>query len=260
MDNTNSKEYWNEYVAYWEHRVEEANNKKEVKDKTSDDTLLEIYYKKMNVRKNDIFLDYGCGSGRLYKSYRREFGSDNNYYGVDISGVCLQHAEKAYDELKIGENIREIDGLHIPFNNGTFDKIICFGVFDACNQEKIIKELLRVLKVGGTLLLTGKNNQYFSDDQAAAIAETNARKKGHPNYFTDVHGFIKQLTGHGVQIQDSYYFLRRGDFSIDKYEKTIPDIFYEWALFLSKQEENLKEYQQFSNIYSRTFEDEIGKR
>ena len=59
-----------------------------------------------------------------------------NAWKNDILGVCLRYAAKEYVELKIGENMREIDGLHIPCNNGTFDKIICFGVSDACNSEE----------------------------------------------------------------------------------------------------------------------------
>ena len=39
---------------------------------------------------------------------------------------------------------------------------MCFSVFDACSQEETIKELLRILKKDGLILLTGKNNEYFT--------------------------------------------------------------------------------------------------
>ena len=74
-----------------------------------------------------------------------------------------------------------------------FDKIVCYGVFDACFQENAICEMLRILKAGGELLITGKNRYYNEDDGQAIIAEEAARKKGHPNYFTDVNYMLKQL-------------------------------------------------------------------
>jgi SAM-dependent methyltransferase len=236
MDNTNNKKYWDDYVSYWESRVEDANIDKKIKDKTPDDLILEKYYKKLNVSKKEVFLDYGCGSGRLFPIYHNNTeGGYRNYYGIDISRIPLEHARNNYGEINIqGQNLKEFDGINIPFENGYFDKIICFGVFDACNQEKTINELIRVLKVEGLLLVTGKNNNYHQEDSAAAIAELNARKNGFPNHFTDVHNLLGQLKENKVDVVDSYYFLRRGDFANDFFVKELPNIFYEYALILRK--------------------------
>lgn len=251
MDNTNNKLYWNKYVSYWENKVKEANSDENAKDKTSDDLLLEEYYKKLNVKSSDKVLDYGCGFGRLYPIFLSDGGMKQNYFGIDISGISLEHAAGRFKELILNENLKEFDGMTIPFSNNCFDKIICIGVFDACNQEVVIGELLRVLKPEGILLLTGKNNNYCKDDEAAAIAEVNARKKGHPNYFTDVHSLMEQLEDNDVEIVDSYFFLRRGDFPANNFVKVIPDVFYEFALILKKGS-NTKEkvYMPFSHMYS----------
>lgn len=252
MDNTNNKEFWNNYVTYWENRVKETNEGTEVKDRTSDDFILKTYFDKLSIMDTDSLLDFGCGSCRLYPIYREHISDGNdNYLGIDVSGVCLEHAEKMYDGLKVGDNLREFDGMQIPFEPNTFDKIICFGVFDACKQEIIIRELLRVLKIGGRLLVTGKNNRYFADDEAASIAETNARKKEHPNYFTDVHNLSNQLLEHNAKLCETYYFLRRGDFPVNKSVSKIPEIFYEWAYLIEKTEEYKDyEYRIFSDKYS----------
>ncbi|MBD5549019.1 MAG: class I SAM-dependent methyltransferase [Lachnospiraceae bacterium] len=252
MDNTNNKEYWNDYVTYWENRVKDTNEGKEVKDKTNDDSILEAYFEKLDVKKDEVLLDYGCGSGRLYTIYNKEYGKGDNYFGIDVSGVCLEHAQEKNKRLSIGKNLKEFDGLHIPFNDSYFDKIICFGVFDACNQEKVIEELFRVLKKGGRLLITGKNNKYYEDDKAALVAEVNARKKGHPNYFTDVHDFTIQLKQHNVKVLEKYYFLRRGDFPRNQAVQEIPEIFYEWAYIMEKTDQYKDyEYQKFSDKYSK---------
>lgn len=261
MDNTNNKQYWNDYVTYWENRVDETNTRKNVNDKTNSDEILEVYYKKLEVKHSDLLLDYGCGSGRLYPIYKRDAGTrESHYFGIDVSMESLKHAQMKYGELDPDTNLKEFDGIHIPFDNGMFDKIICFGVFDACNQNIVLRELLRVLKSQGKMLLTGKNCRYFFDDEAALIAEMNARKKGHPNYFTNVHFMEEQLKRHNVKLHETYYFLRRGDFPKNIAVTRIPEVFYEWAI-LAEKTENYEdyEYENFSDTYSDTFK-ETGMR
>jgi len=124
LDNTNNKAFWNNYVTYWENRVKETNEGKEVKDRTSDDSVLESYFKQLKVENTDKFLDYGCGSGRLYPIYEKHISEGiNNYIGLDISKVCLEHAAEKYKGLKIGDNLKEFDGIDIPFSDNVFDKI-----------------------------------------------------------------------------------------------------------------------------------------
>ena len=264
MDNTNNKEFWDNYVEYFENKIEEANSDADASDKTMNDITYEEYFKKLSVVKDDNFLDFGCGFGRLYPIYLKCVAETENnriggrYYGIDVSRLTLEHAQKRYSGLRIGENIIEYDGLHIPFADGYFDKIICWGVFDACNQEKIVRELLRVLKAGGRLLLTGKNNRYYPDDDAALVAEKNARKKGHPNYFTDVSCLSRQLLAHNARLIETYYFLKRGDFTKNKAVNEMPERFYEWTFLIEKSEEYSDfEYQKFSDKFSELFgEDE----
>lgn len=252
QDNTNNKDFWNSYVTYWENKVEQANMDENANDKTNDDRILENYFKKLQVDLRDKLLDYGCGSGRLYPIYKNIVGFEaENYVGIDISDVSLEHASKFYAGLEVNKNLFEFDGVHIPFKDNCFDKIICFGVFDACNQELVIRELLRVLKKQGILLVTGKNNRYYVDDEAAAVAEVNARKKGHPNYFTDVYSLMEQLQQHGVVIREKYFFLRRGDFPKNKVASNMPEKFYEWAFLLQKSESYQDyEYDKFSELFS----------
>lgn len=251
MDNTNNKQYWNDYVSYWENKVEEANTEKKTPNITSDDIILETYFNKIKLDGTDVILDYGCGSGRLYPIYNKAKSKKDNYYGIDISKVSLEHAQKKYEGLELGRNLKEFDGLHIPFEDSSFDKIVCFGVFDACIQEVIIKELFRVLKPEGILLLTGKNDKYCDDDKEAIIAEINSRKKGHPNYFTNLPELMKQLKEHNVEIAETYYFLYRGDFPQNKVILEMPEVFYEWALLLRKT----KQYKDYDYI---KFSDEFS--
>lgn len=164
-DNTNNKEYWNEYVSYWENKVKEANTDNKAFDKTSDDMNLERYVSKLEIEENDKVLDFGCGSARLFPIFKDNYYS-SEYIGLDISRICLEHAQEKMIDLEIGKNLFEFDGITIPFESNSFDKIVCFGVFDACNQEIIIQELLRVVKVGG---------EYCSQERINYIAKMTKR-------------------------------------------------------------------------------------
>ena len=257
MDNTNNKAYWENYVSYWKDKVCMANENGKANDKTIDDAILMNYIKKLNLDSRDVFLDFGCGFCRSYPCYREIVGETDCYYGVDITEAPLRLAEELYPVLKNNERLKTYDGILIPYDDESFDKIICFGVFDACNQEVILKGLLRILKVNGELLLTGKNNLYNKDDEGAYIAEINARKKGHPNYFTDVKKMSILLEESGIAIKESFFFEKRGDFPNNRYCTNMPDIFYEWAFILKKSKSDMKictmKNLNFSSEYSKTY-------
>lgn len=61
MDNTNNKEYWNDYVKYWENKVIEANSESKSVDKTTSDTGFVDYVTMLQIRAGDKLLDLDAG-------------------------------------------------------------------------------------------------------------------------------------------------------------------------------------------------------
>ena len=87
-------------------------------------------------------LDFGCGS----KPYKAVFDVDE-YIGLDFHGQGHSHANEQIDVF--------YDGNTIPFESETFDSIFSTEVFEhVFNLEDIIKELWRVLKPGGKIMVT----------------------------------------------------------------------------------------------------------
>ena len=251
------KDYWNQtYVDYYKERVEESNTAKQDASKliaedvkVADDHVAEAFFNQVTYTPGMKLLDIGCGWGR-FSSFFREKGVD--YYGVDISEQMISSALEDYPELAEKLFVAEVENL--PFSGGFFDRIVCYGTFDACYQESALKEMLRVLRKGGCLLVSGKNDDYFDDDDKALLAERNARKKGHPNYFTCVRSMQEALARSCVSIQYAEYFLRRGDMGKLAFVHTIPDRFYEYRLVLEKEEdEEAYEFPSFSDAYSATY-------
>lgn len=256
------KEYWNkEYTKYWKEATAEANEEGRKSNlqkastgdyKTPGEKVMIDFFESMNYEKSEKLLDYGCGFGRFYPYFSKK----TDYYGIDISQSMIEECANRYPES--AEKFVVAEGEKLPFADNYFQKIICFGVFDACYQENAINEMLRVCSVGGTILLTGKNTNYYEDDEQAFIAEEAARRKGHPNYFTDVKGMLIQLKRYAVLKQQRYY-LYRGDFSNAKYVGEIPDKFYEWAIVIEKVNDNERQFVGFSDEFSNTWKAKSGR-
>jgi len=96
-------------------------------------------------------LDLGCGNGRFY-----QFFSDKNvdYIGVDNSEKLIEIAKKRYPWGKF----QVADALNLPFPDNFFDKILSIAILHHIPSSeyriKFLNEIKRVLKPGGTLMLT----------------------------------------------------------------------------------------------------------
>lgn len=88
-------------------------------------------------------LDFGCGR----KPYRNLFINASDYIGLDMEVSGHDHTHSTVDVY--------YDGKKIPFKDEYFDNIFSSEVFEHIeNIEDILKELNRVLKKGGKILIT----------------------------------------------------------------------------------------------------------
>lgn len=101
--------------------------------------------------KNIKILDAGCGEGQLLlEIFNRGY---KNIYGVDITKIALKQAEK---RVKAKLSLQNLEDLNFP--NEYFDVVICTEVIEHVeNYKKVIKELKRILKKNGLLIITFPN-------------------------------------------------------------------------------------------------------
>lgn len=94
-------------------------------------------------------LDVGCGTGTILSLLSKN--GSISLSGVDLSEEMLNIAKqklKDRAELKIG------DSEQLPWENDTFDTIICTDSFHHYPEpEKVLNEMARVLKSNGHLIL-----------------------------------------------------------------------------------------------------------
>ena len=123
--------------------------------------MLTADYDRLGLVAGERLLDLGCGFGRhAFEAARR--GADvvaldagrDEVEGVVATFVAMIEA----GELVAGE-VRAAavqgDALHLPFPDGSFDRVICSEVLEHIADDRAaMAELARVLRPGGTMAIT----------------------------------------------------------------------------------------------------------
>jgi len=95
-----------------------------------------------NVEDNSNWLDVGCGLKPFSSCFDRA-----NYIGIDIQ------VSGRSDSMKIPD--KYFDGISIPYEDDTFDGIICTQVLEHVEQlDLLLRECNRVLKLKGVFLIS----------------------------------------------------------------------------------------------------------
>lgn len=117
----------------------------------------------INLEKNNLVLDVGCGNGLLLDYISDKIGF---YYGVDFSEDFIKAAKKRQEKNKIKNAefvCKDINIFCKDFKN-YFDKIFAFDfvehIYDE-DFEEIFSSLHNSLKIGGELYIHTPNGEYF---------------------------------------------------------------------------------------------------
>jgi len=123
--------------------------------------MLTADYDRMGLQAGDVLLDLGCGFGRhAYEAARR--GADvvaldagrDEVEGV-ASVVAAMREAGELDDTAVRVGAVQGDGLHLPFADATFDRVICSEVLEHLGDDSAaMRELARVLRPGGTMAVT----------------------------------------------------------------------------------------------------------
>ncbi len=115
-----------------------------------DETEKKLVFSLLETKKG-ISLDLGCGTG----NYTLELKNKGfEVFGLDISKQMLKIAKKKRKDLFL---IRG-DAYLLPFKDNTFDLVLSITLFEFIKEpEKVIKEIYRVLKPGGELIIGTMN-------------------------------------------------------------------------------------------------------
>lgn len=132
-------------VAYYQQGVE-----KNIFQKLWHSSKIKLAKKLLGRLKFNNCLDVGCASGYMLSEIAKAFPGPE-YTGVDIYDKAIEHAKKTYPNLRF----KVASAEKLPFESGSFDLILFYETIEHVEHPEIcLKELRRVLKKNGTLILT----------------------------------------------------------------------------------------------------------
>ncbi len=219
-----------DYVRYWRERVVAS------PDGTPASTpqALRSCLPELDLQPGQTVVDLGCGFGRMLPLLE---GEGRSVVGVDLSAEMVDAAAiLPYAAVLRGT----VEDTRLP--SAWADRMLCWATFDVAEQEQGWKELWRVLRPSGRVLLSGKNDLYRHDDEPALVAERNAFLKDFPNHFTDVAAILRADASWGFRVVRAWGYERRGDLGEDRRFDLLQDSerpFYEFVFVLERAEGGL---------------------
>ena len=115
----------------------------------------------LDINKGDKVLDVGCAHGAMMV-YCGLLGAE--IYGIDISPELVKTANQYLDKFKIKGEAISSDAKNIDFPENSFDKAVSADFFEHLSKEEniaVLKEIRRVLKPGGVLIIKTPNIAYL---------------------------------------------------------------------------------------------------
>jgi phospholipid N-methyltransferase len=137
-------------------------------------TLDDIIHNDTIFRDGSLVLEAGCGVGAQTKIITRK-NPHSNFISIDLSEQSLKEGEKLAETLKITNvKFQQADIFNLPFEDATFDSVlVCFVLEHLSDPMQALHELLRVLKINGTLItIEGDHGStfFYPDSQMARRA------------------------------------------------------------------------------------------
>ena len=106
-------------------------------------------------KKDFSVLDVGCGTGEGLRMLKEK--TKGRIVGVDLSSEMLARARAKIQ----GVELYPADVEHLPFNTASFDVVVSTEAFHHClNPERALREMHRVLKKGGELIIADCNFRF----------------------------------------------------------------------------------------------------
>ncbi len=131
---------------------------------------IDFYWRKRLVKlaqKNNPtdILDLATGSGDVLFALRKGLGDKVNLTGLDFCEPMLEQARKKRSLRGLAECANQFlhgDCLSLPFEDNSFDLItIAFGLRNLADRGKGLKEMHRVLRTGGRLIILEFSQPYL---------------------------------------------------------------------------------------------------
>ncbi len=170
------------------------------------ETILEL----LDPKPGETVLDCGCGYGFTLRVL-------GELTGADLIGLDLGADRLSETQLELGDRVRLVraSAEELPFDSNSIDKAVSSEVFEHLpDDQAAAKELFRVLKPGGTLVITVPSDRYPAgwDPVNWALQRTSKHKIAGERTFSGIwyghlrlysmDGLADLLTSAGFEIEE----------------------------------------------------------
>ncbi|MCB0142962.1 MAG: methyltransferase domain-containing protein [Caldilineaceae bacterium] len=128
---------------------------------------IDLFLDVLHAPKESVILDLCCGQGRhTLELARRGY---QNLFGLDRSHYLINRAKTLNKKGGFNVTFKEGDARKLPFPNDKFDYVVIagnsFGYFESAHDDlKVLREVLRVLKPNGNLLVDLTDGDYVREN------------------------------------------------------------------------------------------------
>ena len=157
-------------------------------------------------------LDVGCGNCRNLLPF-----SKFDCYGVDFSENMIKEAEKFVSKKNMKVTLKVGDVTKIPFKDESFDYVISFSMLHHLkNHERGVKEISRILKIGGKAYISIWNKMQLKFLSRSKVPYVKFGNEERYYNFVSFFEMIKLLKKYNFTILDSKMLGKNLEFLIER--------------------------------------------
>jgi ubiquinone/menaquinone biosynthesis C-methylase UbiE len=136
--------------------------------------------KQSSIQPNQRVLDIGCGTGTLVVLLKRKYATAH-IVGLDPDPKALRRAKKKVRRAGVTVQLDQGFADELPYEKSTFDRVLSSFMFhhlEDQDREKMLREVLRVLRPGGSFhLLDFAGGEDGSHGHWGRLVNSHARLK-----------------------------------------------------------------------------------